>query len=160
MLAGEFREGGITVTVVPADGESPAQMILPLSSTVPDRHLRIHTYFLPDIDDPPIAQYFVALPYVVEPDGLDGLARFVCAVNASLPLTGFEIAVADLAVAFRHTHAVGIRPLDPGVIAWSLTMIRSAIEQFGDLVEAVASGFDVSEAMLLLGQRVDEDVEP
>ncbi len=79
------------VHVLPAWGELPAQLILPIESGRPGRNLRIHVYFLPQVDDPPVLQYFVTLPYQLHHEAMPSLARLICTLNASLPLTGTEM---------------------------------------------------------------------
>jgi len=144
VLVAEFREGGIEATLVPEAVGAPAQIVVPIPDA--DRHLRINTFFLPDVDDPPVVQYFVTLPYSVDPERVDSLARLLCMLNANLPLTGFELSERNEAVVFRHTHAISVRPLDPGVIAWTWAMIRSAVVEFGSLVERSAGGLGFEDA--------------
>jgi hypothetical protein len=156
LLAEELRSGGVRATVAPGQGATPPQMMTPIETDSAGRMLRVHTYFLPDIDEPPVLQYFVPLPYAVRPGAFADLAGFLCALNADLPLTGFETAPATDVVVFRHTQAVSIRPLDPGVVAWTLAMIGSAVEEFGDLVEAVAGGASGATAIEQLVARFDD----
>ena len=155
LLAEELRSGGVTATVAPERAGTPAQLITPIGSGSTDRTLRVHTYFLPEVDDPPVLQYFVPLPYAVGASAFPDLARFLCALNADLPLTGFETAPTTSVVVFRHTQAVSIRPLDPGVVAWTLAMVGSAVEAFGDLVEAVAGGLGSEPAIEQLAARFE-----
>ena len=160
LLAEEFGEGGLVVHVVPAGGELPAQLVMPIDSGRSGRNLRIQVYFLPQVDDPPVLQYFVTLPYQLRREAMPTLARLLCALNASLPVTGFELSEPNRVVVFRHTHAINVQPLDPGVIAWTLTMIRSATQGFGDLVEAVAGGLDLTTALIRLDRKLAELLEP
>jgi hypothetical protein len=56
---------------------------------------------------------------------------------------------------FRHTHAVVVQPLDPSIIAWTLSMIRMAIITFGDLIEDVAGGLDLDSARARFDAQMD-----
>jgi len=145
VLVTEFRDGGIDATLVPPTLGAPPQLVVPIEDPTldADRHLRINTFFVPDLDDPPVLQYFVALPYAVTMEHVDALARFLCTLNTNLPMAGFELSERNEAIVFRHTHAISVRPLDPGVIAWSWAMIRSAVIEFGPLVERVAAGLEL-----------------
>lgn len=157
VLVAEFREGGIEATLVPASIGAPAQIVVPIAHS--ERHLRINTFFLPDVDDPPVLQYFVTLPYAVDIDHVDSLARLLCMVNANLPLTGFELSEHNEAVVFRHTHAISVRPLDPGVIAWTWAMIRSAVTDFGPIVEQAANGLPLDRAAASIDERMRSYVD-
>jgi non-homologous end joining protein Ku len=155
LLAEELRSGGIAATLTPHQGATPAQLVTPIGEDSIGRSLRVHAFFLPDIDDPPVLQYFVALPYAVQPGMFSNLAQFVCTLNADLPLTGFEAVPTSDVIVFRHTQAVSVRPLDPGVVAWTLAMIGAAVREFGDLVEAVAGGFEPGSATDQLAARFE-----
>jgi len=154
LLADELREGGVPAIVMPADGAMPAQMVTSIESTDEQHHLRVHSYFLPDADAPAVLQHFVTLPYDITVAALPTAARFICALNAELPVTGFELGERSRAVVFRHTHAVNIRPLDPGVVAWTLAMVSSAVTELGDLVEAAGGGADLDELTTRLQDRL------
>jgi len=145
LLSEEFTLAGIENTVVeptePFNGVlAPAQMVIPIS---PDRFGRIpqiHVYFLPVLDDPPVVQYMVPLDYEIAPEHTNDVARFIALVNSNLPLTGFEMNETMAMLVFRHTQAVSTALLDPGVVAWPLTIIRYAVETYGTLIELVANG--------------------
>jgi hypothetical protein len=145
IIGEEFTVAGIENTVIQptesGDGTvAPAQMMVPIS---PDRFGRtphIHVYFLPVLDDPPVVQFMVPLEYDIVATHAADLARFLALVNSNLPLTGFEMNESMAMIVFRHTQAVSTAPLDPGVIAWPLTMIRYAVEAYGALIEVVANG--------------------
>lgn len=87
-------------------------------------------------------QYFVTLPYAVDPTRADGLARLLCMINTNPPLTGFELSERNEVMVFRHTHAISVRPLDPGVIAWTWAMIRSAVLEFSPLLNRADLSMD------------------
>jgi hypothetical protein len=144
-LAEEFGEGGMAVNVLDATDVMPAQLVVPFETDPASPHnLRIHCVLLPLGHDPAIMQFFVTLPYLVETSALATLARFVCAVNAELPLTGFEMNERHRVLVFRTTHPVDVDGLDPSVVAWTLSMVSSAIREFGPLVEDVAGGGDLA----------------
>ena len=161
LLVTEFLEGGIETTLIPDMNGIPAQLVFPIEADHLDaeRHLRIHTFFVPDVGQPPVLQYFVSLPYTVDPSSRDQLARFVCTLNTNLPLGGFEYSERNEVVAFRHTHAISVRPLDPGVIAWAWSMIRTAVVEFGPLVERVAGGLPVEDAAAEMDTQLDAYVD-
>ena len=163
LLGDEFRSGGVPNRLLPATGVAPAQLIVPIELDEPNlgnpnlggRHLRINLYFLPEVDDPPVIQYFVGLPYDMAAGSEATLARFLCYANANLPLAGFEMSESDGVLVFRHTHAVVVQPLDPSIIAWTLSMIRMAIITFGDLIEDVAGGLDLASARARFDAQMD-----
>ena len=145
LLSEEFNAAGIENTVVtPTETVNgvmaPAQMVIPISPDRFDRIPQIHVYFLPELDDPPVVQYMVVLDYEITPVHAADLARFIALINSNLPLTGFEMNESLGMVVFRHTQAVAASPLDPGVVAWPLTVIRYAVESYGSLIEIVANG--------------------
>lgn len=147
LLSEEFTAGGIPNSVVESDGVAPMQMMIPLAPDRLNRIPNVHIYFLPILEDPPVMQYMVPLEYDVTDDAIADLARFVIFVNANLPITGFEFNEASGVILFRHTHAISTQPLDPGVVAWSLEIIRYAVEIYGQLIEKVAGGGDYAEAV-------------
>lgn len=162
LLVAEFGEGGIETEVVPAADGAPPQLVYPIGSDPAGRHLRVHAYFVPGIDEPAALQYFSALPYEIDTRHVAAVAQFVCRLNADLPVTGFELAVPGTdaqpgatAVAFRHTHAVNVRPLDPGVIAWTLSMAAAAITTFGEVLEGVGSTGDLEAAFAAADRILD-----
>lgn len=155
LLADEFRAGGMPASVLPADDPAPAQLVMPIDSGRPGRHLRINSYFLPGVDHPAVMQHFVSLPYLLVPSSVLPLARYLAMLNPELPLTGFEMNEHARVVAFRHTHAVDVHPLDPGVVAWTLSMVSAAVREFGDGVEQVASGADVDEVFAAASAHLD-----
>jgi len=145
LLADEFRAGGMPASVLPADAPAPAQLVMPIDSGRVGRHLRVSSYFLPGVDHPAVMQHFVSLPYLVVPSAVAPLARYLALLNPELPVTGFEMNEHARVVVFRHTHAVTVHPLDPGVVAWTVSMVSAAVREFGDGVERVGAGADVDE---------------
>lgn len=162
ILSDEFNAAGIDNTIIPATATAtttttgqgvggvvaPSQMVIPISPDRFGRIPRIHVYFLPDLDDPPVVQYMVVLDYEITQAHAADLARFIALVNSNLPLTGFEMNESLGMVVFRHTQAIAASPLDPGVIAWPLTIIRYAVETYGSLIEIVANGGEFDHAVV------------
>lgn len=161
IIGEEFALAGIENTViaptVTVDGAAaPAQMVVPLSPDRFDRIPHVHVYFLPVLDDPPVVQFMVPLEYDIVAAHAADLARFIALVNSNLPLTGFEMNEAMRMVVFRHTQAVSTAPLDPGVVAWPLTMIRYAVEGYGPLIEIVANGGPYDSAVVAFEAAFEE----
>ena len=153
ILSEEFNAAGIENTVVAPtvtvrDTVAPAQMVIPISPDRFDRIPQIHVYFLPALEDPPVVQYMVPLDYEIDDAHRHDTARFIAMVNTNLPLTGFEMNEAIGMIVFRHTQAVSTSPLDPGVVAWPLTIIRYAVETYGTLIEMVANGGEFASAVI------------
>jgi hypothetical protein len=155
LLADEFRAGGMPASVLPADDPAPAQLVMPIDSGQPGRHLRINSYFLPGVDHPAVLQHFVSLPYLVVPSAVLPLARYLALLNPELPVTGFEMNEHARVVVFRHTHAVNVYPLDPGVVAWTMSMVSAAVREFGGGVERVGAGADVDEVFAAARLHLD-----
>jgi hypothetical protein len=147
LLSEEFVAGGIPNSVVAGDGIIPTQMMIALAADRQKRIPTVHIYFLPLLEDPPVMQYMVPLDYDIANHAMADLARFIIFVNANLPVTGFEFNEASGVILFRHTHAISTQPLDPGVVAWTLEIIRYAVEIYGQLIEKVAGGGDYEEAV-------------
>lgn len=153
LLTDEFAAGGIACGVSAAVGAVPAQLIVDVAGGNP-----VHVCFLPEHDQPSVLQYLVALDVDLDPAFAADAARFVALVNASLPITGFEMSESAAAVVFRYVQPVAVRPLDPAVIAWSLSMIHYALRYFGELVAGACTGtaydelvarFEAAQAQLL-----------
>lgn len=139
LLCEEFREGGIDSQVLAGDDGIPAQLMVPLEDEG-GRASTVHVCFVPGHDQPAVLQYLVVLDLDVEPDAVPELARFLHMINSTLPLTGFELGESVPAVVFRSVQAVSVQPLDPGVIAWSLSMIHHAVTRFSPVIAAAAAG--------------------
>ena len=161
-LADEFNQAGIECAVVPEsivrEGNDefvmPAQIVVPLDEDAAGRTPDARVYFLPVLANPPVAQYMVFLDYDVDAGAGRDLARFIALVNSQLTLTGFEMSEAYGQVVFRHTHAVDPNRIDPGVIAWPLSVIRESVDTYGPLVEHVANGHSLDEAVAALAAFV------
>ncbi|MDT4899536.1 MAG: hypothetical protein QOJ78_466 [Pseudonocardiales bacterium] len=134
LLCAEFAGGGIDSEVIPADSTVPAQLVVAIEGAV------VNVCFLPGLENPPVMQYLAVLDCEVVPGTQPAVARLVCTVNSSLPVTGFEFSEAAEAVVFRHVQALSVHPLDPAVIAWPLSMIHYAVSHYAPIIASVASG--------------------
>jgi hypothetical protein len=143
LLSDEFAAGGIETEIVASDGDVPAQLVVALDGAV------ANVCFLPELENPPVLQYIVALDGDVVPGAEAAVARFVATVNSSLPLTGFEFSEAASAVVFRHVQALSVHPLDPAVVAWPLSMIHYAVSHYAPMIAAVAGGQDLDTAVAM-----------
>jgi hypothetical protein len=149
-LASRLREVEFDAFVKLGQGPIPDQILVALDPDGEGRVLHLQLLFLPELDDPPVLQYYVGLPYAIGPAVSGDLCRFLCAVNPSLPVTGFEYHEASSLLFFRHTHCVGVEPLDPDVVAWTVTTIEFLVGHFGPLCEEVAGGLASDEACVRL----------
>lgn len=148
LLADEFRDGGLAIDAVDASNGAPAQLILAIEMPASEPPAVINTYFLPGVASPSALQYFVTLTYEVAPGHESAVASTVCFVNTLLPVTGFEYSAADQVMVFRHTQAVSLYPLDPGVVAWGLSMVHAAVANFAQLLGATAATGDADAAFV------------
>jgi hypothetical protein len=151
LLSDEFAAGGITSGVAPAAGPVPAQLMVDVAED-----LTVHVCFLPEHDQPPVLQYLVAFEVDVVEGAAADATRVAALINASLPLTGFEVSESAGAVVFRYVQAVSVHPLDPGVVAWPLSMIHFAVVYYARLVEAACSGTPYAEVAARFEQRQAE----
>src|ERR1700727_713827 len=86
LLAEEFTAGGIECSVLAADADIPAPLVVDLDGAV------VTVCFVPALENPVVLQYLVALDIDVEAS--DGVARIVALINSALPITGFELSEA------------------------------------------------------------------
>ena len=145
-LAAALRDADLDAFVKLGQGPVPDQIYVALDPDGAGRVLHLQLLFLPGLDDPPVLQYYVGLPYPVDADADDRLCRFLCALNVTLPITGFAYHAADALVFFRHNHAAAVTPLDAAVVLWTVTTIEFLVGHFGPLCEAVAAGLPLEEA--------------
>ncbi len=146
LLADEYRAGGLSVEVVPATEGAPDQLVLPITMPEGQPAAVINAYFLPGVADPAAMQYFVTLAYEVTPEATNDVLHLIAFVNSMLPVTGFEFSAPHGVLVFRHSHAVSLHPLDPGVVAWSLSMVHAAVANFAPIIGQVAAGGDAERA--------------
>lgn len=88
-----------------------------------------------DMDGVPMLQYFIGVPLDAPPHDVTALARFVCALNVNLPLTGFEISEARGQVFFRHMQVA----VDPHVVAFTTELCDFVMARFAPLIVGVAT---------------------
>jgi len=153
LLAEEFAAGGIEASLLPGDDEVPAQLMVPLVAE-DGASWTAHVCFLPEHASPAVLQYLVVVDDDIRDDAVPTTARFLHQVNAALPLTGFELGESVSTVVFRHTQALSVHPLDPGVVAWPLSMIHHAVTRFGPLVVAAGDGVPFAELVAGFGRAM------
>jgi hypothetical protein len=66
-----------------------------------------------------------------------------------------EYSAAARVMVFRHTQAVGLHPLDPGVVAWGPWMVHAAVANFAPSLGAVASTGDTDAALAAAQPIID-----
>jgi hypothetical protein len=155
LLGEELASGDIDNRLVAAQGEAPAQLVIPLVAE--DGAVAVvNLCFLPEHDLPPVLQYIVALEYDVAPGAVENTARFLHLVNSSLPLTGFELGESVSAVVFRYLQPVSIQPLVTEVVVWPLSMIFHAVTRFGPLIGRACDGASMEDLVSGYGQAMAE----
>ncbi len=164
LIAEEFTSGGMACEVVPrSDDVVPAQLLMPLGRAADNGMELVATaqvFFLPGQVEPPVLQYFVALDVDV-PDGtLASTALLLHRINSVLPIGGFELSDTAGAVAFRHSQSVTVRPLEPMVVAWPLSMTHYAVTTYADVIAAAASGTPDAELVAELDRLAAQLLEP
>jgi hypothetical protein len=149
LIAEEFTSGGMACEVVPRSDEVvPAQLVMPLGRPTADGMelvANVQIYFLPGQVDPPVLQYFVALDVDVPDEALAGTALLLHRINVVLPVGGFELSDTVGAVAFRHSQSVTVRPLEPMVVAWPISMTHYAVTTYADVITAASAGASATE---------------
>jgi len=156
LLAAELAAGDVPAVTLPGDGQIPAQLVVDLDEV----GASIHVCFLPGIEGPPVLQYLVALDHEVEVEAFETTARFLHMLNSTLPLTGFEMSESAQAVVFRHVQAVSVQPLDPGIVAWPLSMIFNAVTRFDALIGLACGGASMEELVSGYGRAMAELYQP
>lgn len=154
LLAEELVAGDVPASTLPGDDEVPAQLVVPLEAE--GVSTTVHVCFLPGLDNPPVLQYVVALDAELVPEAVETTARFLHLLNSTLPLTGFEMSETAQAVVFRHVQAISVQPLDPGVVAWPLSMIYHAVTRFEPLVREAAAGASYRDLVAAFGRAQAE----
>jgi hypothetical protein len=159
LLGEELASGDIDNRLVAAQGQAPAQLVIPL---VADNGtpVVVNLCFLPEHDLPPVLQYIVAFEYDVAPDAVDNTARLLHLINSSLPLTGFELGESVSAVVFRYLQPVSIQPLVPEVVVWPLSMIFNAVALFGALIGRACAGASMDDLVSGYGRAMAELYRP
>ncbi|MDP9072973.1 MAG: YbjN domain-containing protein, partial [Actinomycetota bacterium] len=154
-LVARLDEVGIDSFVKLGSGMAPEQLLVALPPDGAGRVLHLQVMFLPDMD-PAVLQFFVGLPDRADDEGLDALARFLCAANVVLPVGQFGLVEDQRLVYFRHNVAVADAPLDFDLFGWTVTMAQFVVANIGPLVEAVAGGrLDLPAARRRLADALD-----
>jgi hypothetical protein len=160
LIEAHLDHAGVVCARIAATESAPDQLIVLLDVDASDdeqafeQALRFHLFFVPGFEDPSVLQYFIALPVTIEAGYAAALAEFLCVVNSSMPITGFEMSGALGIVAFRHTHAISAKPFAVEVVEWTLAMLHSVIHQSTDLIIAVAAGLAPAKATEELNNRL------
>lgn len=153
LLGEELASGDIDNRLVAAQGEAPAQLVIPLAAENGTVAV-VNLCFLPEHDLPPVLQYIVALEHDVAPDSVANTARLLHLVNSSLPLTGFELGESVSAVVFRYLQPVSIQPLVTEVVVWPLSMIFNAVVLFDALIGQACAGASMEDLVSGYGQAM------
>ena len=155
LLGEELASGDVTNRLVAADGDAPAQLVIPLVADS-GAEATVLLCFLPEHDYPAVLQYMVPFEYDVEPSAVETTARFLHMLNTSLPLTGFELGETASAVVFRYIQPVALQPLDPAVVAWPLSMIFHAVTRFEPLIAQACAGAPMADLVSGFGRVMAE----
>jgi hypothetical protein len=94
----------------------------------------------PAADDVDQLQFYVNLPFGVEPAAFGELARFVLLLNSGLPLTGLGIREADGAIYFRHLMMIVDHPVSERLVIETAGVIERILGRYREDLEAVAQG--------------------
>lgn len=147
-VASQLAVGGLRVGVEP-DGDNPAwRVLIGLQEDRAGRRLELQLMFLPGLDDPPVLQCYVGLPYEVEPSRLAEVCRAVAALNVNVPLGGFGFLEATGRLYYRHTMAISLS--DPGLVdvdalGWSIATATYVVASLAPLLEDATKGVAHSE---------------
>lgn len=92
-------------------------------------------------DDPvDYLQFYVSLPFTLTPRLLPEVAQVVVYLNVQLPLVGFGVNKDQERVYFRHMMMTEGQNASLPLVLEALDVIEFLITEFGDTLEAVASG--------------------
>jgi hypothetical protein len=137
--------GGVEATL--EESGSGAQLNVALAPDRAGRVLRVEVRVSPASVAAPVLETSVSLPYGVKQLAIAELARFLLAVNGSVPLGGFGLSEGRRLVYYRHNAAVRAEAFDAGLALASIAAAGGAIATFGPLIEDVASGKPLTEAL-------------
>ncbi|WP_244927482.1 hypothetical protein [Nocardioides sp. W7] len=157
LLAEELHTAEIPGWVLAPVGDAPAQLVVPLGDGDAGADPTVHVLFLPGHDDPAVLQYMVVLDHDVPLETVPVVARLLHLLNTNLVTTGFELGETFSSVVFRHVHAVAIDPLDPAVVAWTLTMVFHAVVHYDVLVAQACRGASYDELSIAFA-RIQADL--
>jgi len=133
---------GFMTRVIPASDEVPAdQLLVVLDEEAEPASWRVEMVFLPELTEPYILQFFALLPIEVKEATLPNLARFILALNANLPLTGFELDEGSGWIYYRHLMPCpDNRALDVELTVDTMWLIHYVIDSFAPLLQDVVEG--------------------
>lgn len=146
----DLEAGGVRCWVAEEASGFTAQLAVDLGAPCPT----IFVCLLPGLSDPSILQFFVPTDHAVEAAALDGVARCLHAINASMPMTGFELGEATGAIVFRHLQSVPTDRLDTALVAWPLSMIYNAFCAFDSVIAQASRGVALPDVMTSVAEAV------
>jgi hypothetical protein len=128
--------------VVPAsEAVGEEQLLVGLEPDAQGRPRRLELVFLPHDDDLYYLQYFILLPFSAQAEHAADLARVIAAINVTLPLPSFGVSEKEGWIYFRAVVPVSNdRPLDQRLVTDTGWMAYYMVDQFQDVIEAVATG--------------------
>lgn len=135
-LAEQFR----VQLIPPGEDTSEPQIFAELDPDAKGRPRRLELVFLPHGDNLFYLQYFVLLPFSLEPARTADLARLLARINLRVPLVGFGMSEDDGWVFFRAIAPCPRQELDPEVVVSTAYMAYYLVEQIADVIEPVAAG--------------------
>lgn len=140
-LVPALNADGFLTRLVPAGDEMPSEQLFALLGDVGGVTLSLELMLLPEITEPTILQFFVALPFEVSEQALPDLARFLLVLNNVLALTGFGLDEANGWVYYRHMLACADnQPLDTELLLNAVWMVDYQLDRFASLIRDVAVG--------------------
>jgi hypothetical protein len=155
-LAVTLRDAGLDAFVRPGHAGAPDQLLVVFDPAGTAAGLHAQLLFLPGADEPPILQYYVALACSV-PDEIAGvMCRFLNAANAPLPLGAFGLLEVDKVVFYRFNAPARLDPFDADMVGWTLTMAEYVVGELAPLIEAVAGGMGLDEALGFLASTLQQ----
>lgn len=85
-------------------------------------------------------QFYVTLPFEVRPDRMGDAAQLVAYLNVQVPLVGFGLSHDQGRIFFRYMMLTKAQDAHPRLVTEAVDVIEFLIAEFGDALEAVASG--------------------
>lgn len=145
---------GLKCEVRPGEGVDPVQLLVTLSPNDRGESLQLQLWFLGDLSDPSVLQYYVGLPTRARVGATANLTRFLNSSNASLPIGGFGLHEDQGILFYRVTVPVVVDPLDVHLVNWTVKMIDYIVHSLGGLIEQLAMGLDYDLARRLLEETL------
>jgi hypothetical protein len=128
------------------------QLFVGLDPDAKGRPRRLELTFLPrEEDDLHYLQFFVLMPFSVEPRFAADLARVIAQVNVKVPVGHFGMNETEGWIYFRSVSPVLPAPLDEELTVGTAWMCYYLVDQLGGLLESAADGSSsVDQAALAL----------